>query len=168
MTEVQPAEATYPNYVLLKEEYMEKGEFEVPAKVLDLLTSYYESSTKPEYSWNNPPYRKIMGDGSYWQVKTGKLKIQAGKEIMEKDSICVYVVSWTSNGEACLLDDIDILLLVVRWAGRFNQIWSDPNNTEVELKSKHRDRKLPLFNVYRKLLFYKNLIGRNEKEKKNE
>lgn len=157
-----------PNYVLLKEEYMEKGEFETPAKVLDLLISFYESSTKPEYSWNNPPYRKITRDGSYWQVKTGKLKIQAGKEIMEKDSICVHTVSWTSNGEACLLDDIDILLLVVRWAGRFEQIWSDPNNTEVELKSKYRDKKLPLFNVYRKLLFYKNLIGRIEKEKKNE
>ncbi|MEM4847016.1 MAG: hypothetical protein QW794_04590, partial [Thermosphaera sp.] len=136
---------------------MEKGEFEVPARVLDLLISYYESSTKPEYSWNNPPYRKITGDGSYWQVKTGKLKIQAGKEIMEKDSICVYVVSWTSNGEVCLLDD-DILLLVVRWAGRFNQIWSGPDTTDVFLKSRYRDKKLGLFDVYRKLLFFKHLI----------
>ncbi|MEM1528502.1 MAG: hypothetical protein QXS62_07340, partial [Sulfolobales archaeon] len=81
-----------------------------------------------------------------------------GEEIKERDAVCVYVVSWTSNGEACLLNG-DTLVLVVRWAGRFEQIWS-PNNTEVELKSKYRDKKLPLFDVYRKLLFYKNLISR--------
>jgi len=158
MTEAK-TETEYPNYIFEERKYQEKGEFEVPARLLDLLISFYESSTKPEYSWNNPPYRKITRDGSYWQVVVrSNVKIQVKDEIKEEDAVCVFLAGWTSGGEVCLFPN-DLLVLNVRFGAVFREMWSNGWKTEVVLKSKHRDQTLELFDVYRKLLFYKNLIS---------
>ncbi|MEM4020245.1 MAG: hypothetical protein QXG57_08475 [Thermofilaceae archaeon] len=164
MTEAQPAEA-YPNYILTDDEFRLISEFEVPARVLDLLISFYESSTKPKYIWNEEPYRKVMRDGSFWQVVVrNNVKIQVKDEIKEKDAICVIATSWTSWGEVCAFDD-DTVIVRVYYANRSDQMWTDGWETAVVLKSKYRDQTLELFNVYRKLLFYKNLISRAKVEK---
>lgn len=157
MTEAKTVETEYPQYILTNDKYQLEGEFEVPARILDLLISFVESSTKSKYVWNNPPFRKVKSDGSYWQVRMDSVKVQVGEEMKEKNAVCVLAVAWASEGEVCLLSG-DVLVLTVYYAGRFSQMWTDPDTTEVKLKSKYRDAKLELFSVYRKLLFFKHLI----------
>lgn len=163
MTEAKTVETEYPNYIFEERKYQEKGEFEVPARILDLLISFVESSTKSKYVWNNPPYRKVREDGSYWQVRMDSVKVQVGEEMKEKNAVCVLAVAWASEGEVCLLSG-DALVLTVYYAGRFSQMWTDPDTTEVKLKSKYRDGELPLFDVYRKLKFYSTLISKTKEE----
>lgn len=144
----------YAEYLLSDEKYVEKGEFEVPARVFDLLRSFVESSTKPEYVWNNPPYRKVRRDGSYWQIERRKVVVMRGEKREEREAVVLIAVSWRSWAEAVLVGD-DMLILNVYVGNRRTSFWTDVWKTEVVLRSRRRDGVIEVFDICRKLLFYR-------------
>ncbi|MEM4005110.1 MAG: hypothetical protein QXM43_05690 [Desulfurococcaceae archaeon] len=115
--------------------------FEVPARVLDIMRSFVDSSTKCEYYWNSAPYRKIMRDGSYWEV------------FRKDDEICMKAVSWRSEAVVCT--NTVALELVVYRGGRYTKYAvDDARVSNAMLVSKCREFKVRLFDVLRKLYFY--------------
>ncbi|MEM4592325.1 MAG: hypothetical protein QW196_02890 [Sulfolobales archaeon] len=117
----------------------------VPARVLDIIRSFVDSSTKCEYYWNSPPYRKILRDGSYWEV----YKLE--------DEICVRAVSWTSSAEFCT--DTVKLRIHVSTTRSFSEFTvEDARVSDAVLVSKCREFKIRLFEVLRKLYFYRWLM----------
>ncbi|MEM0458929.1 MAG: hypothetical protein QXZ31_03600 [Thermofilaceae archaeon] len=105
------------------------------------MRSFIDSSTKCEYYWNSPPYRKLLKDGSYW-------------EVFRKDNeICIKAVSWRSEAVVCT-NTVDIELNVYR-GGKFSKLTvDDARVSNAVLVSKCREFKVRLFDVLRKLYFY--------------
>ncbi|MEM1868584.1 MAG: hypothetical protein QXU90_00520 [Acidilobaceae archaeon] len=122
-------------------------EIDVSARVLDLIASFVDSSTKLEYDFNKPPFLKILHDGSYWRYGPKKCK---GLDYM--DCSCVEFVTWKHSLTICLRFKI-----IVYW----DQVYEFDTSTQtlfhVIFTSYKRQRKIKLFDVYRKLLFYENL-----------
>lgn len=113
----------------------------VPARVLDILRSFVDSSTKREYYWNSPPYRKILRDGSYWEV----YKLE--------DEICIRAVSWTSSAEFCT-NTIKLRIHVSTTRSFSEFTIDDARISNAILVSKCREFKVAIFDVLRKLYFY--------------
>lgn len=144
-------------YSVSDETYIDKGEIEIPARILDLLRSFIDSSTKYCYTFNNPPYRKIMQDGSYWQVKEEKIEINS----REKDAICLNIITWSGFGKFCVVSNN---MLIKVYGKKIIEAWSYEKDLDnIMLISKNRDYTLSLFSVYRKLLFYNYLIEKHKK-----
>lgn len=138
--------------------YVERGEVEVPARVLDMLMSFAHSSTKLEYPWNRPPYRKLARDGSYWEV--GRLNTLVRWEngrVTGDSAVCVRVGTWTSTSHVCLLRG-GAVYVYASYPKGVVRAWSHCDKTEVVLTSRRRDARLGLFEVCRKLMFYETLI----------
>lgn len=157
-----------PNGKELKQFLMDKrnekncGEVEIPARILDLLTSFLDSSLKAEYKHNQPPYRKLMKDGSYWQVTLLHSNVPAtyGTLVVGVpwEGICIVVKTWKSTSEICLVEDNKAY---VRINGE--EFWSDAIATNIIFKSEKRRRRLALFDIIRKLKFYSFLISNLQK-----
>ncbi|MEM1842250.1 MAG: hypothetical protein QXL19_07725 [Ignisphaera sp.] len=115
--------------------------FEVPSRILDIIRSFVDSSTKREYYWNRPPYRKVLRDGSYWEVY----------EL--KDKICLRARSWRSEAVICT-DTIDLHISVYTAGRIYEMSIENAVATNVVLVAKCRVFKVPVFEVFRKLLYY--------------
>ena len=120
------------------EEKQEVKEVELPARVLDLIASFVDSSADPQYYFNMPPFMKIIKDGSYWAFEEN----------------CVRLVSWRHVFSVC--DEITITI----YDGWEKVHEFDPlprTLLSTILVNRRRQRKIRLFEIYRKILFFKQL-----------
>ncbi|MEM2388617.1 MAG: hypothetical protein QW215_00080 [Ignisphaera sp.] len=136
--------------IILSEDKKIKDSIVVPGRVLDILASFADSSTSPRKPWNKPPFRKLLKDGSFWQVKVIWIKITNESNAWEKD-ICVYFDAWDWRkcGYICLLSNDRVYIEIGR-----DDLWTD---VDIYIKAINR-RPLQLFNIIRKIKFYEYLI----------
>lgn len=137
--------------ILSEENKIKKDSIVVPGRVLDILASFADSSTSPRKTWNKPPFRKLLKDGSFWQVRVVWIRIINESNAWEKD-ICVYFDAWDwrKRGYICLLSNDRIYMGLGR-----DDLWTD--NVEILIKANNREP-LPLFNIIRKIKFYEYLV----------
>jgi len=127
-------------------EVPEQEQIEVPARILDLITSFVDSSTNTDYYFNKPPYIKLLQDGSFWQYTKLECEISPCP--------CIRLVTWKHDFRIC--DDIKIT--VYEKCEKVSEFDHSPKTLlNVVFFSSRRQRKIKLFDVYRKLLFYENL-----------
>jgi len=117
------------------EEKQEVQEVELPVRVLDLLASFVDSSINTLYYSNKIPYIKLLEDGSYWEFEGN----------------CIRLVTWKDEYSIC--DEINIVVYEQR--EKVHEFDTSPKTLlSVVFKSWRGQRKIRLFEVYRKMLFF--------------
>ncbi|MEM1898787.1 MAG: hypothetical protein QXD36_06830 [Sulfolobales archaeon] len=120
---------------------------EIPASLVDLLDSFVSSSQKTSYYFNQPPYVKVLSPKKYWRVYK-----ENGRTCLELDA-----TEW--NGLICLSKEpIDTLDVLLRGPEAISMKMSLIEAVMTIFVSKYRPHKVRAINIYRKLMFYDELI----------
>lgn len=124
---------------------------EVPASLVDLLDSFVSSSQKTSYYFNQPPYVKVLSPKKYWRVYK-----ENGRTCLELDA-----TKW--NGLICLskgpIDTLATLDVLLRGPELINMKMNLIDAVMTTFISKYRPHKVRAISIYRKLMFYDELIN---------